>query len=83
MTPAISRPPPAGLADTMTIICNYCGNNAEMVSGDAIYPHRPDLYHRKFYRCQPCGAYVGCHEGTDKPLGRLANAELQGQTTSP
>jgi hypothetical protein len=24
-----------------------------------------------------CGAYVGCHPGTNKPLGRVADAELR------
>ena len=57
--------------------CPYCGNPSEMVTGQIIYPHRNDLYGKKFYRCKPCGAYVGCHPGTDKPLGRLANAELR------
>lgn len=42
-----------------------------------IYPHRPDLAHKKFYSCVPCGAWVGCHPSTEKPLGRLANTELR------
>ena len=29
------------------------------------------------YLCKPCGAYVGCHNNTRKPLGTLANAELR------
>jgi hypothetical protein len=57
--------------------CCYCGSAAKLVGGKAIYPHRPDLYHKKFYQCVPCKAYVGCHPNTDKPLGRLANAELR------
>ena len=62
--------------------CPYCASSAEMVSGDVIYPHRPDLFDKNFWRCDPCGAYVGCHpvgpghDGT-RPLGRLANAELR------
>jgi hypothetical protein len=35
------------------------------------------LHGKRFYSCQPCGAWVGCHPGTVKPLGRLANAELR------
>jgi hypothetical protein len=27
--------------------------------------------------CKECQAWVGCHRGTNKPLGRLANAELR------
>lgn len=59
------------------ILCPYCGGGAESVGGDTIYPHRPDLFKKKFWSCGPCGAYVGCHKGTDRPLGRLANAELR------
>jgi hypothetical protein len=60
-----------------TVICGYCGSPAELVHGDVVYPHRPDLSGKLFYRCAPCGAYVGCHPGTKKPLGVLANAELR------
>ena len=27
--------------------------------------------------CKPCGAWVGCHKGTTKALGRIANKELR------
>lgn len=47
------------------------------MTGDIIYPHRPDLSDKKFWRCEPCSAYVGCHRD-GKPLGRLADAELRG-----
>lgn len=61
------------------ITCPYCQNHAELVGGDVIYPHRPDLRAKKFWLCTPCNAYVGCHAGDDgtRPLGRLANAELR------
>lgn len=59
------------------MICVYCDNEAQLVGGDMVYPHRPDLAHLRFWQCVPCGAYVGCHKGTAKPLGRLANAELR------
>ena len=57
--------------------CPYCDNDAELVGDDVVYPHRPDLAHKKFWQCKPCGARVGCHKDTDEPLGRLANAELR------
>ncbi len=59
--------------------CPYCGTRSELVTGQEIYPHRPDLFRKFFYQCSPCEAYVGCHPtGTGKsPLGRLANAELR------
>lgn len=57
--------------------CPYCNNEPELVGGDVIYPHRPDLAFLKFFLCRPCDARVGCHRGTTRPLGRLANAELR------
>lgn len=54
-----------------------------MVTGDVIYPRRPDLAVLNFWQCSPCGSYVGCHksgkgygDGT-RPLGGLANASLR------
>lgn len=58
-------------------MCPYCGAESKKVTGKEIYPHRPDLAHKTFYQCAPCDAYVGCHPGTCKALGRLANAELR------
>jgi hypothetical protein len=60
----------------MEVICDYCGEPAKLVTGRSIYPHRPDLYKKKMWLCEPCDAYVGCHRD-GKPLGRLANAELR------
>lgn len=57
--------------------CDYCQRPARLVGGNVIYPHRPDLESKKFWLCAFCDAYVGCHSGTIKPLGRLANAELR------
>lgn len=65
------------------VMCHYCGKPAVLATGADIYPHRPDLEALRFWRCVPCGAYVGCHkagngygDGT-RPLGRLANAQLR------
>lgn len=60
-----------------SVTCPYCDRIAAIVGGDFIYPHRPDLHRLRFYLCRPCDAYVGCHKGTTRPLGRLANAELR------
>ncbi len=57
--------------------CDYCHRRAERVTGNVIYPMRPELRSKNFWRCVPCKAHVGCHPGTVKPLGRLANAELR------
>ena len=59
------------------ILCPYCWNPAQLVDGGVIYPHREDLYAKWFWRCHPCNAYVGCHPGTQNPLGRLADPELR------
>src|SRR5690349_21187875 len=59
------------------ITCPYCNADAELVSGDVIYPRWPHFHLQRFWLCRPCWAYVGCHKGGNKPLGRLANAELR------
>lgn len=57
--------------------CPYCGGNAVSTTGKHVYPHRNDLTEKLFYICMPCLAFVGCHPGTKKPLGTLANSELR------
>lgn len=56
-------------------ICPYCGNPS------IFHQSSEHLYHGKnygpVYECSPCGAWVGCHPGTARPLGRLANRELR------
>lgn len=59
------------------VICDYCQNEAELVTGKAVYPHTPELSNTLYWKCDPCKARVGCHAGTVKPLGRLANARLR------
>lgn len=68
---------PAQPARAVAPVCDYCYAMSELVTGADIYPHRPDLKDKRHYRCEPCGAWVGCHPGTLNPLGRLANAELR------
>ena len=59
-------------------LCAHCLTPAAVVSGVDVYPHRPDLGHKWFWRCGRCpDAYVGCHGITKRPLGRPANAELR------
>lgn len=60
------------------VICDYCNEPAELVTGNIIYPRRADLRKLQFWRCFPCKARVGCHKRSDaKPLGRLANKSLR------
>lgn len=47
--------------------CPYCGSVAAKVLSPWGWK----------YECAPCDARVGCHRGTDKPLGSLANGELR------
>jgi hypothetical protein len=56
-------------------ICPYCLIESTLVDSQAIYGEGHE--YGNMYLCQKCGAYVGCHEGTDKALGRLANRELR------
>jgi hypothetical protein len=74
------------------VVCDYCSQPAPLVTGKEVFPHRPDLWEKKFYQCKPCDAHVGCHpaaatkgggmgDGT-VPLGRLANPELRRAKTA-
>lgn len=52
-------------------LCLECGQPAALVQSQRIYPRRPDLWNRPMWLCA-CGAYTGCHEGTERPKGRPA-----------
>jgi len=57
--------------------CIECGQfNAGLVGGQAIYPHRRDLYAKNFWLCS-CGAYCGCHPNSTNPLGYPAGRETR------
>lgn len=51
--------------------CAECDSIQRLTDGRRIYPHRPDLYAKRFWLCE-CGAYCGCHPGTTIPLGTCA-----------
>lgn len=55
------------------VICPYCGKQAAYIDSKVIYGKSYGM----IYLCCPCDAYVGVHEGTDRPLGRLANKDLR------
>lgn len=61
----------------ITPICPYCKKSSIASTGADLYPHRPDLAAKRFFRCIPCDARVGCHPGSWTPLGGLANAETR------
>lgn len=57
--------------------CPYCFGFAPLVREAKVRPTYKGPGGKQFYHCAPCDAYVGCHEGTTQPLGRLANAQLR------
>ena len=56
--------------------CPYCGEEAVLKDSKVIYRRSYGMAWICWNYPQ-CDAYVGCHKGTDKPLGRLANKELR------
>ena len=71
------RQPPRPARVRSGVTCPYCGNDAESVTGQEVYPHRRDLWEKGFFQCVPCDARVGTHDETGLPLGRLATAPLR------
>ena len=65
----------------MELYCVQCGTEvtAEKVTGQQVYPHRPDLYNLVFYKCPVCQNFVGTHKATNEPLGCIPNKELKQQ----
>ncbi len=57
------------------LTCAYCGKTAKLSMSSAHRYHGRD--YGPIWECDPCEAWVGCHPGTTKPLGRLANKELR------
>lgn len=60
------------------VICPYCGAVAVLREGSFV--HGENSNGKRLYVCSnypKCDAYVGVHEGTDKPLGTLADAKLR------
>lgn len=58
------------------ILCPYCGKEPEWVPNEEVYGKRYGASYM-CYLCRPCGAYVGCHQNTRRPLGTMANKELR------
>lgn len=57
--------------------CGECKSYSDLTDGETIYPHRPDLFHKSFWKCPKCGAYCGCHRGTSEPLGIPAGPDTR------
>lgn len=57
-----------------SVICPYCNRYGVLLKDST------EIYGQDFgplYVCRPCGARVGCHKGTYRPLGTLADAECR------
>ncbi len=53
--------------------CRYCKRDIRLYHfGDAEYPYQKN--YGPIWKCVPCDAYVGCHKGTERPLGLVADA---------
>jgi len=55
------------------VACQYCNSLTEYVDSKEVYSKK--LWHD--LSLQKCGAFVGVHKDTDKPLGTTANKELR------
>lgn len=56
------------------ILCQYCGERPKLIHDSS------EIYgtnRGKIWICWPCKAWVGCHDGSQKPLGRLADRDLR------
>ncbi len=61
----------------MNATCMHCKTDCRLTTGEEVYPHRIDLHHKSFWKCDNCGALVGCHPNTTTPLGFAADAETR------
>lgn len=64
----------------MSEVCRYCGGLVRLVPARNVYgaaSERLGLEKEYIYQCQNCTARVGCHKGTTRPLGNLANETLR------
>ncbi len=57
-------------------VCPYCEKPSVLTGADVIYGKR-GIKWGYIFLCRKCDAYVGCHKGTCKAKGRLANKELR------
>ena len=61
-------------------ICRYCGGVIRRIPAKEVYREaagRLNLNGEWLYQCQNCNARVGCHRGTMRPLGNVANEVLR------
>lgn len=61
-------------------ICRYCGGVIRLVPASSIYGKSTDrlgMRGENIYQCQNCNARVGCHKGSRRALGNVANEVLR------
>lgn len=67
----------------MRIFCVECDEHvqAKLVTGAMVYSDLPKVARDKFWMCNSCKNFVGCHKNANKnkqkPLGVIANKELR------
>jgi hypothetical protein len=63
------------------LYCCGCSEKVDaiLIFGDEAYPHRKDLYTLKFWICEKCLNFVGCHKhgDGDVPLGCIPTKEIK------
>ena len=70
--PKATRPP---RDEHGKLLCSYCERPAVFqASSEGLYGGTD---YGPVWLCPHCQAWVGCHEGRNKPLGRLANKDLR------
>lgn len=62
---------------TRRVDCDYCGRPATLTTGRELYGQSGSRGRRLYWRCDPCDAHVGCHPGSDGPLGSLAKKAVR------
>ena len=67
-------------AEFLPTICRYCGGVIKLIPAKMVYgesTRRLGMEGEYLYQCQNCNARVGCHKGTTRPLGNVANEVLR------
>ena len=67
-------------AEFLPTICRYCGGVIKLIPAKMVYgesTRRRGMEGEYLYQCQNCNARVGCHKGTTRPLGNVANEVLR------
>ena len=67
-------------AEFLPTICRYCGGVIKLIPAKMVYgesTRRLGMEGEYLYQCQNCNARVGCHKGTMRALGNVANEVLR------